>query len=54
MAQFSAAIAALNTESKFNLAYSKGIHKSTYWEYTYEDAMNLLAKLPTIASIIYK
>lgn len=54
MAQFTAAIAALHSESKFALAYSKGIHKSTYWEYTYEDSMNLLAKLPSIASIIYK
>lgn len=25
-----------------------------YWEYTYEDSMNLLAKLPGIAATIYK
>jgi len=54
MAQFTSAIAALQSESKFAEAYSKGVHKSTYWEYTYEDSMNLLAKLPGIAATIYK
>uniref|UniRef100_A0A1I7ZPM5 Citrate synthase n=1 Tax=Steinernema glaseri TaxID=37863 RepID=A0A1I7ZPM5_9BILA len=54
MAQFVSAIAALNSESKFAQAYSRGVHKSTYWEYTYEDSMDLLAKLPTIAAVIYR
>uniref|UniRef100_A0A0N5AM67 Citrate synthase n=1 Tax=Syphacia muris TaxID=451379 RepID=A0A0N5AM67_9BILA len=54
MAQFVSAIAALNSESKFAQAYHRGVHKSTYWEYVYEDSMNLLAKLPTIAATIYK
>lgn len=54
MSQFTSAIAALQSESKFAQAYSNGVHKSTYWEYTYEDSMNLLAKLPTIAAMIYK
>jgi len=34
MSQFSAAIAALNSESKFAKAYADGIHKSKYWEVT--------------------
>jgi citrate synthase len=54
MSQFVAAIAALQSESKFAQAYSKGVPKSTYWEYIYEDSMNLLAKLPTIAATIYR
>lgn len=54
MSQLTAAVAALQSESKFAEAYTKGVHKSTYWEYTYEDAMNLLAKLPSIAATIYK
>jgi citrate synthase len=54
MAQFSSAIIACNTESHFKAAYEKGVHKATYWEYVYEDAMDLIAKLPTIASIIYR
>ncbi len=32
MSQFSAAVTALNSESKFAKAYSEGIHKSKYWE----------------------
>jgi citrate synthase len=32
MSQFSAAITALNSESKFAKGYSEGIHKSKYWE----------------------
>jgi len=54
MSQFVSAIAALQSESKFAQAYAKGVHKSTYWEYTYEDSMNLLAKLPTVAAMIYR
>jgi len=54
MAQFSAAITALNSESKFAQAYSQGVHKSKYWEHCFEDSMNLIAKLPTVAAIIYR
>ncbi|VDM55140.1 unnamed protein product [Angiostrongylus costaricensis] len=54
MAQFVAAIAALNNESKFAAAYSRGVPKSSYWEYAYEDSMDLLAKLPTVAAMIYR
>jgi len=54
MAQFSAAITALHSESKFAKAYSDGVPKAQYWEYCYEDSMNLIAKLPTVAAIIYR
>ncbi|XP_050418490.2 probable citrate synthase 2, mitochondrial [Patella vulgata] len=54
MSQFSAAITALNSESKFAKAYAEGVHKSKYWEYVYEDSMDLIAKLPTLAAIIYR
>lgn len=53
MTQFVAAIAALNSESKFAKAYSEGVHKSKYWEATYEDSMDLIAKLPVVAATIY-
>merc|ERR1712110_822992 len=53
MSQFAAAIAALNTESLFAKSYSEGIHKSKYWDATYEDSMNLIAKLPVVAATIY-
>ncbi|CAF2986344.1 unnamed protein product [Rotaria sp. Silwood2] len=54
MSQFSAAITVLNLDSKFAKAYSDNVPKSKYWEYIYEDAMDLIAKLPTIAAIIYR
>lgn len=54
MSQFSAAITALNSESKFAKAYSEGVKKALYWEYIYEDSMDLIAKLPVIAATIYR
>merc|ERR1712107_883009 len=53
MAQFSAAIAALNSESKFAKAYGEGVHKTKYWEANFEDSMDLIAKLPVVAATIY-
>eukprot|EP00493_Phyllostaurus_siculus_P017178 UN17441 len=37
MSQFSSAVLALQTESKFYKAYHEGVHKSQYWEYYLED-----------------
>ncbi|XP_053970978.1 probable citrate synthase 2, mitochondrial [Hylaeus volcanicus] len=54
MTQFSAAITLLNSESEFVKAYTKGVHKSKYWETVYEDSMNLIAKLPVVAATIYR
>lgn len=53
MAMFSAAIITMARESVFNLRYHKGVSKSEYWESTYEDALNLLAKLPEVGAYIY-
>lgn len=54
MTQFSVAIMALQTESLFAKAYSEGISKKMYWDYVYEDTMNLIARLPRIAAYIYR
>lgn len=54
MSQLSSAITALNSESKFAKAYSEGVHKSKYWEYVYEDSIDLIAKLPVVAATIYR
>lgn len=54
MTMFSAAILAMQKESLFDKAYKKNIKKSEYWEYYFEDSMNLLAKLPEIAAHIYR
>lgn len=54
MTQFSLAVTALDRESSFRNAYAKGINKKDYWHYTFEDAMDVIAKLPNIASRIYR
>jgi citrate synthase len=53
MAIFSSAIITLNQESHFNRQYHQGIAKQDYWEPTFEDVINLLPKLPPMASYIY-
>uniref|UniRef100_A0A7S2FY07 Citrate synthase n=2 Tax=Haptolina brevifila TaxID=156173 RepID=A0A7S2FY07_9EUKA len=54
MTQFSSAILALQTDSVFAREYANGTHKSKYWEHTYEDMMNLVARLPRVAALIYR
>ena len=44
MTQFSIAILSLKNESQFTRAYKQGISKKTYWDPTFEDALNLIAK----------
>ena len=53
MAILSAAIMSMQRESTFNIRYHKGMSKLDYWDPTYEDATNLLAKLPLIGAYIY-
>jgi citrate synthase len=53
MSIFSTAILTLSRESFFNKKYHAGIPKLDYWDPTYEDALNLLAKLPEIGAYIY-
>jgi citrate synthase len=54
MSQLAVAVNALQHESKFAKAYQDGIPKSEYWNYTYEDSMDLIAKLPNVAGRIYQ
>ncbi len=54
MTMFSAAILAMATESVFQKAYRTGVHKKYYWDFMYEDVMNLIARLPRIAAYIYR
>jgi len=53
MAILSAAVMTLQRESRFNIAYQKGVSKMDYWDSTYEDATNLMAKMPLIGAYIY-
>jgi citrate synthase len=54
MTQFSLAILQLQRESEFARRYKEKMPKSQYWDATYEDVMNLIAKLPNIAAYIYR
>lgn len=54
MVMLSAAIVSMQKESEFVKMYNAGMSKMVYWEPTYEDSMNLLARLPEIGAYIYR
>ena len=54
MTQFSTGIISMATDSIFQKAHRKGLNKNDYWDTTYEDVMNLIARLPVIAAYIYR
>ena len=53
MTQFSSGIMMCQPSSHFAKAYSSGVHKSKYWEATYEDAIDVCAKVSRIAAIVF-
>ncbi len=54
MTMFVTAIMALQTESIFSREYAKGMNKKDYWNATFDDVLNLIARLPRIAAYIYR
>jgi len=54
MCMFSIAINSMQCESVFAKQYREGLGKMDLWDPTYEDCMNLLAKLPEIGAFIYR
>ncbi len=54
MAMLSAAVVLMQKESVFARCYKEGMGKLDYWAPMYEDACDLLAKLPGIAAFIYR
>jgi citrate synthase len=54
MTQFVVAVMALQTESVFAKRYAAGMNKKDYWEATFDDSMDLIARLPRIAAYIYR
>ncbi len=54
MTQFNIAVASMQTTSQFAKRYADGLNKTEYWDPTYEDAMNLIARLPRVAAYIYR
>ncbi|CCW69166.1 unnamed protein product [Phytomonas sp. Hart1] len=54
MTSFSVGVLALQTYSKFAKAYATGEStKKNYWEYALEDALDIVARTPAVAAIIY-
>lgn len=53
MVILSAAVMSMQRESVFNLKYQRGLNKTDFWDPTYEDAMNLMSKIPVIGAYIY-
>jgi citrate synthase len=54
MAMLSTGVLAMQRESQFAKRYAEGMKKNDYWDPMYEDAMNLLARLPGVAAFIYR
>lgn len=54
MTQFVIAIMALQTESQFARKYAAGLNKKDFWEAAFDDAMDLIARLPRVAAYIYR
>ncbi|WP_207496157.1 citrate (Si)-synthase, eukaryotic [Aridibaculum aurantiacum] len=54
MTMFVVGIMALQTESNFARRYKEGLNKKDYWDATFDDAMDLIARLPRIAAYIYR
>lgn len=54
MTQLAMSVAALNSTSEFAKAYEQGVKKTEFWKPALEDAITLIARLPVIASRIYR
>ena len=54
MTMFVVGIMALQTESNFARMYAEGLNKKDYWDPMFDDAMDLIARLPRIAAYIYR
>ncbi|MBI5538462.1 MAG: citrate (Si)-synthase [Bacteroidia bacterium] len=54
MVMFNTAVLIMQKESVFAKRYDEGMKKDEYWDATYEDAMNIIAKLPAIAAYVYR
>jgi citrate synthase len=54
MTQFTIAINAMQVDSVFFRQYEEGMNKNDYWDPSYEDAMNLIARIPAAAAYIYR
>lgn len=54
MTAFTVGVMALQTHSKFAQAYADGVaNKKNYWEYALDDSLDVVARTPAVAAIIY-
>ena len=54
MTMFVVGIMALQNGSYFAKAYAEGMNKKDYWDATFDDSLDLIARLPRIAAYIYR
>lgn len=54
MTMFVTGIMAMQTESQFAKKYAEGMSKKDYWAFVFDDAMDLIARLPRIAAYVYR
>jgi len=54
MTQFVVGIMALQNGSQFAKSYAAGMNKKDYWDATFDDALDLIGRLPRIAAYIYR
>jgi len=54
MTMLSAAVLSMQRDSVYVRRYNEGLGKMDHWDPTYEDAMNLLARLPEIGAYIFR
>ncbi|MGA2299001.1 MAG: citrate (Si)-synthase, partial [FCB group bacterium] len=54
MTMFNTAILVMQHDSVFAKRYAEGMKKDDYWDASYEDMMNIVAKLPAIGAYVYR
>jgi citrate synthase len=54
MTMFNTAILVMQRESQFAKRYAEGMKKDEYWDPSYEDMINIVAKLPAIGAYVYR
>jgi citrate synthase len=54
MTMFVVGIMALQNGSHFAKAYAEGMSKKDYWDASFDDSLDLIARLPRIAAYIYR
>jgi len=54
MTMFTTGVLALQTESNFAKQYAEGMNKKDHWSAVFDDTIDLISRLPRIASYVYR